>query len=143
MVNSNLNSGLIPLEAIRIASPCKAEWSKMVGDDKVRFCGSCAKNVYNLAAMSRNEAEQLVTDKQGDLCVQLFARTDGTVITSDCPIGTSPVRRSGNWVEKGFIAAIAALLGAMGIQAFKTREVVTFGGGAVAITTMVEPVPLP
>src|SRR3954452_5823731 len=37
------------LESIRIASPCKANWDDMVGDERARFCGQCAKNVYNLS----------------------------------------------------------------------------------------------
>lgn len=75
------------LEDIRIASPCPADWNQMVGDHKSRFCGQCEKNVYNLSAMTREEAELLVLSKEGNLCVQLWKRTDGTVITADCPVG--------------------------------------------------------
>ena len=75
------------LEDIRIASPCPADWNQMVGDHKSRFCGQCQKNVYNLSAMTREEAELLVLSKEGNLCVQLWKRTDGTVITADCPVG--------------------------------------------------------
>ncbi len=35
------------LENVRIASPCSASWDDMVGDERVRFCGQCTKNVYN------------------------------------------------------------------------------------------------
>jgi hypothetical protein len=48
------------LEQIEIASPCPADWTEMEGDDKVSFCKKCQKNVYNLSAMSRSEAESLV-----------------------------------------------------------------------------------
>lgn len=75
------------LEDIRIASPCPADWNQMVGDDKSRFCKQCEKNVYNLSAMTREEAELLVLSKEGNLCVQLWKRADGTVITADCPVG--------------------------------------------------------
>src|SRR5690348_11198318 len=45
------------LDRIQIASPCEASWDAMNGDDRVRFCGLCEKNVYNLSAMTRDEAE--------------------------------------------------------------------------------------
>jgi hypothetical protein len=75
------------LEGLRIASPCKADWNAMAGDERVRFCGQCQKNVYNLSDMSRDEAEALVQGAEGRLCVRMYRRADGTVLTSDCPEG--------------------------------------------------------
>src|SRR4051812_47184360 len=37
------------LDRITIASPCTASWDDMAGDDRVRFCASCQKDVYNLS----------------------------------------------------------------------------------------------
>jgi hypothetical protein len=81
-----------PLDRIRIASPCKAAWDDMAGDERVRFCGTCAKNVYDLSAMERAEAEALLATREGSLCVRLARRADGTVITSDCPVGARKKR---------------------------------------------------
>ena len=50
-----------PLDRIKIASPCTADWRFMLGNDLVRFCGQCNKNVYNLSAMKREEAEDADT----------------------------------------------------------------------------------
>lgn len=75
------------LDATSIASPCTADWDGMVGDDKVRYCGKCEKNVFNLSAMTREEAEITILAKNGDLCVRLYQRHDGTVLTQDCPVG--------------------------------------------------------
>src|SRR5688572_20020017 len=36
------------LTQIRVASPCRARWDEMEGDERVRFCGHCQKNVYHL-----------------------------------------------------------------------------------------------
>src|SRR6516162_8887116 len=44
--------GLRPRFRLRVASPCPADWNAMQGDDRVRFCGQCEKNVYNLSAMT-------------------------------------------------------------------------------------------
>jgi hypothetical protein len=76
------------LENVAIAAPCTADWNAMKGDDRVRFCGSCQKNVYNLSAMTRTDAERLVEKHDGPTpCVRLYKRKDGTVITNDCPVG--------------------------------------------------------
>ena len=34
-----------PLDNIRIASPCSANWDEMFGDERKRFCGDCKLNV--------------------------------------------------------------------------------------------------
>ncbi|MDX2091990.1 MAG: hypothetical protein SFX73_29270 [Kofleriaceae bacterium] len=75
------------LPNIRVASPCSADWSKMSGDARVRACGDCKKNVYNLSEMTREEAEALIVEKEGKLCVRYFQRNDGTILLKDCAIG--------------------------------------------------------
>ena len=83
---NNLDN-LIPLESVKIASPCKADWNQMKGSSRVRHCVSCEKNVYNLSGMTRPEADSLIRSREGELCIRLARRADGTVITDDCPIG--------------------------------------------------------
>ena len=72
---------------LRIASPCKAPWENMDGDDRVRFCRECDRNVYDLSAMSEREARRLIAEREGRLCVRFYQRRDGRVLTSDCPVG--------------------------------------------------------
>src|SRR3954469_9534480 len=99
------------LENLRIATPCSADWDEMSGNDKVRFCGQCEKNVYNLSEMTRLEAEALVGKKDGRMCVRLYQRQDGTVITADCPVGVRRERlRQRIWTSFTKVAASAALL---------------------------------
>jgi len=98
---SHLN--LIPLESIRVATPCKASWEKMQGDDAARFCQSCHKHVYNLSGMSRAQAEALISSKEGELCVRFYQREDGTILTDDCPVGVKLVRRPFKWLAVGAV----------------------------------------
>jgi hypothetical protein len=104
------------LEQLRIASPCQADWSQMKGDERVRFCGQCRLNVYNLSGMSRGEAEALVQKAEGRVCVRLWKREDGTVLTRDCPVGIAAIRKlratvvfATTWVAAAL--GIAALVG--------------------------------
>jgi hypothetical protein len=84
---------LYVLDDVRIASPCHMSWEDMPGDERVRFCHACEKRVYNLSAMTREQGEQLLDEHEGEPCVRLYQRADGTVITSDCEVGTR-ARRS-------------------------------------------------
>lgn len=75
------------LERLYIASPCSVPWDSMKGDDRVRFCGQCEKSVYNVSAMNRAEAEALLQGPAELPCVRFYQRTDGTILTADCPVG--------------------------------------------------------
>ena len=100
------------LDDIRVASPCHERWDAMTGDEQSRFCGSCRKNVYNLSAMTREAAEALVRSKEGELCVRYFRRTDGTILTADCPVG---VRRKRVQLVAAAGAVTALAAGAVGL----------------------------
>ena len=99
------------LDSIRIATPCKASWDGMTGDARKRFCAECKLNVYNLSAMTRREAEELILRTEGRLCVRLYQRKDGTVLTTDCPKGVLGIARMRlPAMVAGLLAAIGALL---------------------------------
>ncbi|MBY0357514.1 MAG: tetratricopeptide repeat protein [Candidatus Obscuribacterales bacterium] len=84
------------LNSIRIAAPCTADWEKMSGDEKSRFCQDCKLNVHNLSAMTAQEAEFLLNkQKEGQrVCVTFFRRADGTVLTQDCPVGLKKLKEN-------------------------------------------------
>ncbi|MHC5010884.1 MAG: hypothetical protein ACYTG6_08045 [Planctomycetota bacterium] len=95
------------LDRIEVATPCSASWDAMRGDDRVRFCGACRLNVYNLSAMDRKDAEALIRNAEGRVCARFFRRADGTVVTRDC----GPVRRALARRLRRVRTAAAALLG--------------------------------
>ena len=97
-----------PLEHVRVAAPCPADWGKMVGDERVRFCGSCSLHVYNLSGMTRREAEALLASTEGRLCVRFYRRADGTILTRNCPVGLAAVKRR---VARAAGATLSAVLG--------------------------------
>lgn len=88
-----MNDTTLRLDGLRVASPCTVSWQGMAGGDRVRHCGSCRQNVYDLSSMTRREAEALVRRTEGRLCVRFFRRADGTILTKDCPVGLAAVRR--------------------------------------------------
>jgi hypothetical protein len=82
-----------PLNHVRVAAPCPADWDQMIGDERVRFCGQCSLNVFNLSSMTRSDAESLIARTEGRLCVRFYRRSDGSIITKDCPVGLRAIRR--------------------------------------------------
>jgi hypothetical protein len=97
-----------PLEGVRVAAPCKADWEKMVGDERVRYCNQCSLHVYNLSGMTKREAEGLVANSEGRLCVRYYRRADGSILTSNCPTGLRAIRQR---VSRIAGAALSAALG--------------------------------
>lgn len=71
-----------PLANVKIARPCSEDWDKMYGNEEVRFCSHCAKNVHNLSEMTRKKARRLLARSGGNLCVRYLPRPDGTVMTA-------------------------------------------------------------
>ncbi|HEX4493784.1 MAG TPA: hypothetical protein VH914_21465 [Acidimicrobiia bacterium] len=106
-----------------MASRCDASWDDMDGDDRVRHCAGCDKDVYNLSGMSRDDAEALLAATGVDVCIRLYRRADGTVITRDCGTRARP------WSRAAAAVGLAALtLGAtacMGKRATPRPRIVT------------------
>lgn len=81
------------LDNIRVAAPCNADWDSMSGNERVRLCAQCNLNVYNLSEMSRVEADRLINQAEGRLCVRFYRRRDGSIITQNCPVGLRAIKR--------------------------------------------------
>jgi hypothetical protein len=98
------------LDDPQIAAPCPASWNAMRGDDRVRFCALCSKNVYNLSGLTTAEAATILAQNGGSACIRLYRRGDGTVLTADCPVG---LRRALRRRLRKLVAAGAMAAGAL------------------------------
>jgi hypothetical protein len=118
-----------PLDNIRIASPCSADWNTMYGNDRMRHCGDCKLNVYNLSGMSREAAENLVVNAEGRLCVRFYRRLDGTIITENCPVGWAKVKgRAKVYVTAAFSLLMTLMGGLFVVSLFSSRKTVPMMG---------------
>jgi hypothetical protein len=70
------------LDRIDVREPCTESWEQMTGNNEVRFCSHCSKNVYDLSSYTRQRAEKLVRDSNGGLCVRYRKDERGRVITA-------------------------------------------------------------
>lgn len=100
-----------PLNGVRIASPCSADWNEMYGDERRRFCAECKLNVYNLSDMSQGEAENFLINSEGRVCLQIYRRKDGTILTKDCPVGWQALKKK---VSRAATAVFALIMGIFG-----------------------------
>lgn len=105
-----------PLDNIKIASPCSADWREMYGDARKRFCADCKLNVYNLSEMTKTEAESFLINSEGRVCVRLYRRADGTVLTQDCPVGWAKVKQRVSRITTAAFSMVAGFFG--GFAAF-------------------------
>jgi hypothetical protein len=100
----------VRLDALRVAAPCKERWDDMRGDAVSRHCQRCDQPVFNLSAMSRDQAEAFLAERVGPsagACVRFYRRADGTVMTADCAPGARR-RQRGLAAAAGLLASAAA-----------------------------------
>jgi TonB family protein len=123
------------LDNIKVAAPCTAEWRFMLGNDLVRFCGQCNKNVYNLSAMTREQAETLIRRMEGRLCVRYYRRSDGTILNADCPVGLRAVRQRVRRITTAVFAVLISFFANIGLLSLlgKGRSVISPVMGGIAV----------
>jgi hypothetical protein len=135
-----------PLDVLRIASPCDVSWDGMSGDERVRFCAQCRLHVYNLSEMSRSEAEDLVWRTEGRLCVRFYRRSDGRIMTQDCPAAWRVARRQLRRLVGAVVLLLTLLSGVALFAGLRGRPVGQASGRDVVQTVrnwLFQPTPGP
>ncbi len=62
----------LPLfSSVRVETPCNENWNAMPGTDRVRHCARCDYDVHDLSAMLPEDAEALLANTSGRLCVRI------------------------------------------------------------------------
>jgi hypothetical protein len=105
-----------PLDNVKVAAPCPANWDNMCGNEQVRFCGQCNLSVYNLSGMTRHEAEAFVTRAEGHVCIRFFRRADGTILTGNCPVGLRALKKRVSGVAKAAASTVVGFVAGLGFN---------------------------
>ena len=124
-----------PLENVRIASPCSAQWEDMYGDDRMRFCGECKLNVYNLSGMTKYDAENLFRLSEGRVCVRYYQRPDGTILTKDCPVGWARVKERMSVFAAAVLSLAISLFGVIFVASTFFKKTYPKGGLETLLNT--------
>jgi len=110
------------LDHVSIAAPCNVDWDSMFGNERVKFCGQCKLNVYNLSEMTKVEAERLIANSEGQLCVRYYRRRDGSILTRNCPVGLRAIKRRVKRVASAIASAVVTFFAGLGIFGLTDRE---------------------
>jgi Carboxypeptidase regulatory-like domain len=135
---------LFVLPNLRIASPCKADWNQMQGDERVRHCFECNLDVYNFSTMPEREIQRLLLAKNERVCARWYRRSDGTIITADCPVGFRARVRKISLVAGTALSALLSLSPAAAQTSDKTSDSTAktekndIGSGVIPIRVMDE-----
>jgi hypothetical protein len=98
-------------------------WDQMTGDSRARFCSLCSLHVYSIAELTRKQAVALISETEGRICARIYRRSDGTVITKDCPVGLRAIRRRVALVTGAVFATVVTLSSAvLGQKPNKTED---------------------
>jgi hypothetical protein len=131
-----------PLSHVRIAAPCRADWERMRGNERVRFCGECSMNVYNLSNMTKKDAEALILSAEGKLCVRYYSRSDGTIITNNCPVGLQALKRRVSGISRAVASSFLSFFAGMAVLAGLQQAQSSLNATTEVGTDLINPVPL-
>ncbi|NHZ63379.1 hypothetical protein [Massilia genomosp. 1] len=121
----------IALHLVEIPVPCSASWDGMTGDHRVRHCKGCDKNVFNLSAMPAVEGAALIAENlNGDLCVRMDKRQDGSVVSSDSADSVRAGARQPWRRLPGLAGAAVLALSAAGCSTGDVQPVTPVSAGA-------------
>lgn len=123
-----------PLEGVRVAAPCPADWERMVGDERMRYCGQCSLHVYNLSGMTKREAETLVANAEGRLCIRYYRRADGSILTRNCPVGLRAVKQRVTRIAGAALSAVLGFFAGLGLVPGTGRAPMRHTMGEMVVT---------
>jgi hypothetical protein len=122
------------VDNLRVASPCSVGWETMSGDERVRRCHSCELNIYNISEMTKPEVEDLITKREERVCIRLYKRADGTVLTKDCPVGFRAYQKR---VARFAGAALTTILGLFSVSFGQKEDKKTVDASKVKIVRVI------
>jgi hypothetical protein len=114
----------VHLDVIRVTEPCRESCDGVDGHDRVRFCSTCRRNVYDVRHIAPGELESLLRFHEGQAVVRFEPRADGTCVVAG-PMTCSQARVAsrkalrGRMVEGGTtsVAVVVAVLAALSASA--------------------------
>ena len=115
----------ISLQQVRVAEPCPVAWGDMQGDEQRRFCSHCNLHVHNLSAIPKDEAQRLICESAGRLCVAYVPDEQGGVATAVAGVAqleyAKPKRPRYGWRLVTIVAAICGTASALGTAVYRPK----------------------
>ena len=93
-------------QPLEIRKPCPRLWEDLQGDERRRFCSECALHVHNSAELTAREAQALVSEAEGRVCMRIEYDPQGAPIHRE-----TRVARLSRWALSAGAALLAACQG--------------------------------
>ncbi|MCB9908600.1 MAG: hypothetical protein H6830_12845 [Planctomycetes bacterium] len=103
---------------LRIDNPCPRTWEGLQGDGARRFCSECQLHVLDGTRLTKDEAERLVHEGEGRVCMRVPVGPDGRLLFRD----PEQARRSGLRAFGWAVAASGVLAACQPIAHTRTPE---------------------
>ncbi len=95
-----------------IEDPCPAPWDEMTGDERRRHCAACQKDVHDVSALTKQEAQAfLKAHNDKEICVRYAHDPDGQILFKPSDSERLEVQRRG---LRSLLAASALAILPMG-----------------------------
>ena len=69
------------LENVSVETPCSADWNEMMGNEEVRHCHQCQRNIHNISEMPKRRALKVLNQKDEIVCISYFKDEKNKIIT--------------------------------------------------------------
>jgi hypothetical protein len=66
--------------------------------------------------MSKPEADHLIINREGRLCVRFYRRADGSILTKDCPVGLRATKRRFSSLGKAIATSVLSFFAGVGFH---------------------------
>src|SRR5436309_13405991 len=75
--------------------------------------------------MTKRDAEHLIAETEGRLCIRYYRRTDGTILTKNCPVGLRALKRRLSRVAAATASAVLSFLaGILAVTGLKESSLI-------------------
>jgi hypothetical protein len=99
-------------------------------------------NVYNLSNMSKRDAEALILSAEGRVCVRYYHRSDGTILTGNCPVGLQALKRRVSGISRAAVSSVLSFFAGIGVLAGLQQAQNSLRAPSEVGVDLIHPVPL-
>lgn len=97
------------LDQIEIVSPCSADWDSMKGNDQIRFCEHCNRNVNDLTQITHKQIKRLIAHSNGRFCVRYYPGSGAPLPARSIPQKVHQIGRRVSRIAAGAFTAALSL----------------------------------
>jgi hypothetical protein len=92
--------------------------------------------------MTRKDAEALIMNAEGRLCVRYYHRADGSILTANCPVGLRALKRRVTGFSRAVVSSVLSFFAGMAVLAGLETAQKSLDTAIESGLDLISPVPL-